>query len=108
MPDAGTKRRAAGTKQGERANGAARRSRPSVRRAARLTSELGILVREGTGSAARRVEVARLQAEASAGKGARIVRASGRRLEVRASWWEEVHTELKDLVREELAPLDAP
>jgi GT2 family glycosyltransferase len=86
----------------------ATRTEPSVRRAARLASDLIILVRNGgAGDPAPRVEVARWAGEGSSGKGPRLVLASGRLVQVPASWWEEVHTDLKDLVREELAPLDA-
>jgi GT2 family glycosyltransferase len=84
-----------------------RAAEPAVRRAAELCGGLVILVREGAGGAAPTVEVARTPADgASLGERMQLTLSSGRRLEVSATWWEEVSSDLKDLVREELAPLD--
>jgi O-antigen biosynthesis protein len=96
---------------GASANGSAGR-RPAVRRAAQLAADLVILVRsESARSRARAthpIEVARvLEQEGAGGGGPRLMLGSGRQLKVPATWWEEVHGDLKDLVREELAPLDA-
>jgi O-antigen biosynthesis protein len=109
MPESAS--RAAGSRKSAsapRAKPKPRRPQPSVRRAARLAADLVLLVREPAVDGARpRIEVARLGGERPAGKGPRLVLSSGRGLAIPAGWWEEVHGELKDLVREELAPLDA-
>src|ERR1700722_6068763 len=107
MPDVVAKRSAA------RAPGAeqhARRTTPKVRRAAKLADDLVILVREPAARRAARkhpIEVARILDGRGPGDGIRLILSTGRRLTVPSTWWEEVRGELKDLVREELAPLDA-
>jgi GT2 family glycosyltransferase len=86
-----------------------RRAAPKVRRAAKLAADLVILLREpspGATRSQRPIEVARVIDARSPGEGLRLVLSSGRRLEVAPTWWEEVRSDLKDLVREELAPLD--
>ncbi|HWD10250.1 MAG TPA: glycosyltransferase [Solirubrobacteraceae bacterium] len=91
------------------AKSAAANAKPTVRRAAKLAEDLVILVREAPPDSPRDerpIEVARVVARRSPGEGLRLVLASGQRLEVASTWWEEVRSELKDLVREELAPLD--
>jgi hypothetical protein len=116
-PPSGTAKRRAG--RAERAAetakagaGAAKhRAGPTVRRGARLAGDLVVLVRESSSMRARgktRIEVARILDGGDPGEGLLLVLPSGRRLEVPSTWWEEVRGELKDLVREELAPLDAP
>jgi GT2 family glycosyltransferase len=90
----------------------ARGTEPTVRRAAKLAADLVILVRESAPGRAgeepqTQIEVARVAAARSPREGLRLVLSSGSRLEVASTWWEEVCGELKDLVREELAPLDA-
>lgn len=86
-----------------------RTAEPRVRRAARLASDLVILVRDqkGRAGAGHEVEVARIAGEAGAGEPMSLVLCGGGRLEVAATWWQEVSSDLKDLVREELAPLHA-
>ena len=101
-------RRGAAAKS-RRAKTGPRGSEPTVRRAAKLASDLVILVREPAPDSAgeeRQVEVARVVDGRSPHEGLRLVLSSGRRLEVPSTWWEEVRSDLKDLVREELAPLD--
>jgi GT2 family glycosyltransferase len=89
---------------------ASARAEPTVRRAAKLGEDLVILVRGAPEDTQQRDEqpiaVARV-AERRGGSGLRLILSSGQRLEVASTWWEEVRGELRDLVREELAPLDA-
>jgi GT2 family glycosyltransferase len=92
-----------------RAKSASASAKPTVRRAAKLAEDLVILVREAAPDSPREerpIEVARVAARRTSGEGLRLVLASGQRLEVASTWWKEVRSELKDLVREELAPLD--
>jgi GT2 family glycosyltransferase len=91
------------------ASGAKRPTEPTVRRAAKLASDLVILVREATprsADARDAIEVARIVEERPSGD-LRLALASGQHLDGASTWWQEVCSELKDLVREELAPLDA-
>ncbi len=99
-----------GSDNAKRAGSAAKHSpEPTLRRAAKLASDLVILVREAKpgGTPARdTIEVARIVEERPSGD-LRLALASGQRLNVASTWWQEVCSELRDLVREELAPLDA-
>jgi O-antigen biosynthesis protein len=93
-----------------RAGTGSRGGEPTVRRAAKLAADLVILVREPAPDSSpeqRQIELARVVGGRSPHEGLQLVLSSGRRLEVASTWWEEVRGELKDLVREELAPLDA-
>src|SRR6267154_2725930 len=94
----------------KRAGSAAKRpTEPTVRRAAKLASDLVILVCEATprsADARDAIEVARIVEERPSGD-LRLALASGQHLDVASTWWQEVCSELRDLVREELAPLDA-
>ncbi len=81
---------------------------PSVRRAALLAPGFALVVSESTRArkaAKRQVEVA--QVSEVEGGGVELAFGSGRHATVAAEWWHEVCGELKDLVREELAGLDA-
>ena len=101
MPEK-TAKKSTGTK---RRNGA----RPAVRGAAKLAPELAILI-PGSGDASpgggAPVELARILDERATGESVELALASGRRLELPHEQWEEVHGDLRSLVREELAPLD--
>ncbi len=78
-----------------------------VRRAARLTADVALLVRDvRRGGKARPVEVARILNGSSARGGLELALGSGRRIKMPRERWEEVRGDLKALVREELAPLD--
>jgi GT2 family glycosyltransferase len=86
-----------------------RRAAPKLRRAAKLAADLVILVREPARGRAREkgpIEVARVVDGRSPGEGLRLVLSSGRRLEVPSTSWKEARSDLKELVRDELAPLD--
>lgn len=83
---------------------------PSVRRAALLAPGFALVVSEpprGRKGARRPVEVAQVTEDAAEGGGVELTFGSGRRATVAAEWWHEVCGDLKDLVREELAGLDA-
>jgi O-antigen biosynthesis protein len=90
--------------------GRARAGAPAVRRAAKLASDVAILIRDlahaNGNENAHGVEVARVLSGDSAAVSVELVLASGRRIEMPSKQWEEVHGDLKELVREELAPLD--
>lgn len=82
---------------------------PTVRRAAELAPEIAIVLLGSPSGAARRtptVELAQLK-NGSPGEAVELRLASGRSLELPAEQWEEVSGELKGLIRDELAPLDA-
>lgn len=90
------------------------RSRPVRRRlsrAAELAPELAIVMLEGadTGSTdgVPAVEVARVVRGAGTDPAVELLLAGGERLELRGEQWEELRCDLKALVREELAGLDA-
>jgi O-antigen biosynthesis protein len=86
------------------------RSAPTVRRAAELAPEIAIVLLGSRGSTTRRaptVELAQLKNCAPPSEAVELRLASGRRLELPAEQWEEVSGELKGLIRDELAPLDA-
>jgi GT2 family glycosyltransferase len=86
------------------------RSAPTVSRAAELAPEIAIVLLGSSGGAARRaptVELAQLKNGASPGEAVELRLASGRSLELPAEQWEEISGELKGLIRDELAPLDA-
>ena len=75
-----------------------------------LTSSHAIVVTEETRRRKheeRRVEVARVSQKPEPGAGVELTLSSGPRVTVASGWWQEVCGELKDLVREELAGLDA-
>jgi GT2 family glycosyltransferase len=102
MPEATSrKRRAASRRSGELA----------VRRAGTLSGDVAILIGEapssGRAKAGPPVEVARVRDDGSGAKAVELELASGRRIEMPREQWEEVSGELKALVREELASLDA-
>lgn len=82
----------------------------TVRRAAELAPSVALVVLEpGPAATGERpsVDLAWLAKGASSGDPLQLRLASGDRLELSAEQWEEVRRELKALVREELAPLDA-
>jgi GT2 family glycosyltransferase len=86
-----------------RRRGAARRdttAEPAFRQAAMLASDVAILVRDGS------VEVGKVS-DADDADEVLLELSSGRHLEMGRERWQEVLKELKELVREELAPLDA-
>lgn len=102
MPEATSKKRAAaGHRSGELA----------VRRAGTLTGDVAILLGEAARSSRTKanppIEVARVLDGGSAGEPVELELASGRRIEMPREQWEEMSGELKGLVREELASLDA-
>jgi len=102
MPETRPKKRAAaGNGGGELA----------VRRAGTLSGNVAILVGEAAGSGRGKtvppVEVARVRDGGSGAKAVELELASGSRIEMPREQWEEVSGELKGLVREELASLDA-
>jgi GT2 family glycosyltransferase len=101
MPEATSKKRGAASRRG---------GELAVRRAGTLSGDLAILVGEAAGSggeAGPPVEVARVIGGEDAAKAVELELASGRRIEMAREQWEEVGGELKGLVREELASLDA-
>jgi GT2 family glycosyltransferase len=82
---------------------------PDVRRIAPLAPGFAIVIGEATVDEdrdARHVELARIM-DAGGGDGVELVLASGRRMRLSAARAAELHDELKDLVREELASLEA-
>lgn len=86
-----------------RKRGATRRrttAEPALRQAAMLAADVAILLREGS------IEVARVTGTDGVGE-VSVELASGKRLEMAAERWQEVVRDLKALVREELAPLEA-
>lgn len=80
-----------------------------MRRAAELAPEVAIVVRgsTGPGSAQPAIEVARLKGGTSSGEAVELLLGAGDRIELPGERWEEVRGDLKALVRDELAPLDA-
>jgi GT2 family glycosyltransferase len=82
-----------------------------VRRAAELAPEIAIVVRGSTGSdsdlAEPSIEVARLKGGSGPSESVELLLGSGDRIELPGEQWEEVRGELKALVRDELAPLEA-
>ncbi len=93
-------------------NGAAKRraSRPAVRRAAKLASDAAILIHDGARSPSatgQSVDIARVMNGSSRAASVELVLASGRSFKVAREQWEEVRGDLKALIRDELAPLDA-
>jgi O-antigen biosynthesis protein len=80
----------------------------TVRRAARLAPDVALLVRDGRRNGrARPVEVARILDDPTSGAGPELTLGSGKRLKIPRERWQEVRGDLKALVREEIAPLDA-
>jgi O-antigen biosynthesis protein len=90
---------------------AAPRSSPArVLRGATLASEFAIVIHQDAGEDAqhkRHVEVARVVEDRPPGRGVTLLMGSGRRVELASEAWGELRSDLKSLVREELAPLDA-
>jgi O-antigen biosynthesis protein len=88
-----------------------RRSDSTVRRAGMLAADVAILIRQPARSGSAKgdpaVEVARVLDPASDAGPVELELGSGKRIEMPRERWEEVRGELKALVREELAPLDA-
>ena len=88
-------------------------TRPAVRRAAKLGSEMAIVIRNSARSRSRTtdqaadVAVVRVLNGASRAGSVELVPGTGRRFKVPREQWEEVRGDLKTLVRDELAPLDA-
>jgi O-antigen biosynthesis protein len=98
------------TRTRRKAPSARSRSAPTVRRAAELAPEIAIVLLgspSGTAAGVPTVELARLTNGAASSEAVELRLASGRRLELPAEKWEEVSGELKGLIRDELAPLDA-
>jgi GT2 family glycosyltransferase len=102
MPEATSRKRTAANGKG---------SEPAIRRAGALSGDLAILVSEtlgsGRGKAVPPVEVARVLDGGSAAKAIELELASGGRIKMPREQWEEISGELKGLVRDELASLDA-
>jgi GT2 family glycosyltransferase len=101
MPEATSRKRAAGVRGG---------GELAVRRVGALSGDVALLIGEVPGSGRRadlRVEVARVLGGGSAAEAIELELASGDRIEMPLEQWEEVSGELKGLVREELASLDA-
>jgi O-antigen biosynthesis protein len=87
---------------------AARRGKagPVIRRAAELPGELAMIVHEqGEPGTAQHVELARLAR--GAGEDVELLFGSGERRQIEAAQWRELRSDLKEIVREELAALDA-
>jgi GT2 family glycosyltransferase len=84
-------------------------SLPALRRAAELAPEIAIVVMAGSGAARGEsvVEKARITNGASPTGTVELLLGSGKRLELPSEQWEEVRGNLKALVRDELAALDA-
>jgi O-antigen biosynthesis protein len=84
---------------------------PPVSRAAKLASDVAILIGAAAGKNGthddHRVELARAGGGASPGEPVELILASGQRIELTFKQWERAHGDLKALVREELASLDA-
>jgi GT2 family glycosyltransferase len=102
MPEARSKKRAVTRRRG---------GELAVRRVGTLSGDVAILVGEssasGRGEAGPPVEVAQVLDRGSAAKAIELELSSGGRIEMPREQWEEVSGELKGLVREELASLDA-
>jgi hypothetical protein len=83
---------------------------PPVSRAAKLASDVAILIgtdaRKNGARGGHGVEVARAGG-GSPGEPVELVLASGKSIELTSKQWERAHGDLKALVREELASLDA-
>jgi len=82
---------------------------PVIRRAAELSCELAMIVHEqapdGGGVTAQHVELARLARGAD--EDVELLFGSGERRQIAAAQWRELSSDLKEIVREELAALDA-
>ncbi len=89
---------------------ASRAASPAILRGATLASEFAIVVHQNAGADAdseRRIAVARVVEDRPPGRGVTLLLGSGERVELAAEVWAELRGDLKSLVREELAPLDA-
>jgi GT2 family glycosyltransferase len=102
MPEATSRKRGAASRRG---------GELAVRRVGTLGGDVAILIGEAPSSSRAKagppVEVARVFDGGSAAKAVELELASGGRIEMPREQWEEVSGELKGLVREELASLDA-
>jgi O-antigen biosynthesis protein len=81
----------------------------TLRRVASVGPELAVVVRDAGRSGragGKAVELAQIL-DGDHKRAVQLILASGRRLKVPRERWEEVHGDLKTLVRDELAPLDA-
>jgi GT2 family glycosyltransferase len=82
----------------------------AILRGATLASEFAIVVLQDNVQDVppeRRVDIARVVEDRPPGRGVTLLLGSGPRVELAAETWTELHGDLKSLVREELAPLDA-
>jgi GT2 family glycosyltransferase len=103
-------RAASGRAKAPKGRAAPRSPAPTVLRGATLASEFAIVIHQDTGEDGqdeRHIDVARVVEDRPPGKGVMLVLGSGRRLELASEAWGELHGDLRSLVREELAPLDA-
>src|SRR6476646_2793491 len=102
MPEATSSKRGAASRRG---------GELAVRRAGTLSGDVAILIGEapssGRGKAHPPVEVARVWGGGSGANTVELELDSGRLIDMPREQWEEVSGELKGLVREELASLDA-
>jgi O-antigen biosynthesis protein len=99
----------ADTKSRRRAASTVRKSPPSARRAATLAPGFALVIREGRGRDRDEpaVELARVVDRTSRDEGLEIAYSPRGHEIVTSARWQEICGELKDLVREDLAPLDA-
>src|SRR5690242_12042982 len=97
------------TKSRRRPASNVRKAQPSVRRAAMLAPGFALVIREGRGRDRDEpaVELARVVDRTSRDEGVEIAYSPRGREIVASARWQEVRGELRDLVRENLAPLDA-
>jgi GT2 family glycosyltransferase len=88
-----------------------RRSTASLRRVGELSTDVAILLRETSRSSSAKsdpeIDLARILEPASSNGSVELETAAGKRIELPRERWQELHSELRALVREELAPLDA-
>jgi GT2 family glycosyltransferase len=97
------------TKSRRRPASSARKAQPGVRRAAMLAPGFALVIREGRGRDRDElaVELARVVDRSSRGEGVEIAYSSRGRESMTGARWQELCDELRNLVREDLAPLDA-
>jgi GT2 family glycosyltransferase len=103
MPEATSRKRSGASSRG---------GETAVRRAGSLAGDVAILIGEASGSGRGEegpaVEVARILDDGAKSGAVSLELGSGKRIEMPRERWEEVGGELKGLLREELASLDAP